>query len=65
MVVICLVSVITMLMIPNFVLAGDTTDSAQCSIQPRWSCLYACGNSIDYASDISRRIVNNWFNCNV
>ncbi len=53
MVVICLVSVITLLMIPNLVLAVDTADSAQSGIQPRWSCLFVCDSLIDYASDIS------------
>ena len=53
MVVICLVSVITLLMIPNLVLAVDTADSARSNIQPRWSFLHACDSSIDYASDIS------------
>ena len=53
MVVICLVSVITLLMIPNLVLAVNTADSARGGIQPRWSCLYVCESSIDYASDIS------------
>ena len=53
MVVICLVSVITMLMIPNLVLAGDTADSAQSGVQPRWSCLFVCDSSIRNASDIS------------
>lgn len=53
MVVICLVCAITLLMIPNLVLAVDTTDSAQGGIQPRWSCLYVCDSSINYASDIA------------
>ena len=57
MVVICLVSVITMLMIPNLVLAVDAAEGAQGGIQPRWSFLYVCDNSIDYASDISRGLL--------
>ena len=56
MVVICLVSVITLLMIPNLVFAVDAVDSAQGSIQPRWSCIYVCENGIDYANDISQGI---------
>ena len=56
MVVICLVCAITVLMVPTLVLASDTVDSARDGIQPRWTFLWMCDNSINYASDIDKGI---------
>ena len=50
----CLLGLITLLMVPNLVLAADTELGAQGDQQKRWSYLRACDNTLDYATNISR-----------
>lgn len=50
-----LIMVITMLMIPTVAFASASAEEQ--SIQPRWSFLYACENSLQPAENVSQAIM--------